>query len=79
MLLFGLYAVALHDVVVVVGALKSCLHAGQLVLHAIQLNTGLFTSLTNLAHFFLLFSELQIDTLMLVRQLLCQGVLEPCH
>lgn len=67
MLLFSLYAVSLHDVVVVVGALKSCLHAGQLVLDAIQLNTSLFTSLTNFAHFFLLFAELQIDTFMLVR------------
>jgi hypothetical protein len=66
-LLFSLYAVSLHDVVVVVGALKSCLHAGQLVLDAIQLNTSLFTSLTNFAHFFLLFAELQIDTFMLVR------------
>jgi hypothetical protein len=42
-LLFGIYTVTLDDVVVIVGALKSGLHAGKLVLNAIQLDTCLFT------------------------------------
>lgn len=43
MLLFSVDTVTLDDVVVVVGALESGLHAGKLVLNAIQLDTCLFT------------------------------------
>ena len=49
-LTFGLHAVPLHDVVVVVSALKGRLHAGKLMLHTVELHTGFFTLLANLTN-----------------------------
>lgn len=42
-LAFGFNSIALHDVVVVVGALEGSLHLCELVLHSVKLHTGLFT------------------------------------
>ena len=78
-LALGLGAVALHDVVVVVSALESGLHARQLVLNAIQLDTGLLAGLADLADGFLALTQLQVDALVLVSQLLRQRVLQARH
>jgi hypothetical protein len=43
MLAFSFNSIALHNVVIVVGALEGGLHLCQLVLHSIQLDTCLFT------------------------------------
>ena len=72
-------AVALHNIVVVVRALKSGLHARQLVLHSVELHTGLFALLANLSHSFFALAQLQVHTLVLIRQLLSQGVLQTGH
>ena len=76
---FGLGSVALHDVVVVVSALECGLHARQLMLHAIQLHTSLLTRLSNLADGLFGLAKFQINTLVLVRQLLSEGVLQARH
>jgi len=68
-LAFGFDAVALNDVVVVVGALECGLHFGELVLDSVELYTGVFTRLADFTHFFFLLSKLEIDTFMLIRQL----------
>ena len=68
-LAFGFDAVALNDVVVVVGALECGLHFGELVLDSVELDTGVFARLADLTHFFFLLSKLEIDTFMLIRQL----------
>jgi hypothetical protein len=78
-LLFCIDAVTLDDVVVIVGAFKSGLHASELMLHAIQLDTSLFTGLSDFANFFLFLAKLEVDTFVFVRQLFSQGILEPCH
>ena len=75
----GFAAIALHNVVVVVRALKSCLHARQLVLHSVELHTGLLALLTNLPHSFFALAQLQIHTLVLICQLLRQSVLQASH
>lgn len=79
MLLLRIHAVTLHDVEVIVSALKSRLHARQLMLHAVKLHTRFLLLLPDLADFFFFFAKFQINALVLVRQLLRQGVLEPCH
>ena len=71
--------VALHDVVVVVGTLESRLHLGQLVLNSVELHTSFLAALANLADFLFLFAEGQIDTLVLIRQLLSKSVLQTGH
>lgn len=78
-LLLSVNTIALHNVVIIVSALKSCLHAGKLVLHAIELDTCLFTGLSNFAHFLFLFAKLKVYALVFVCQLLSQGILEPRH
>lgn len=78
-LALGFHSVPLHDVVVVVSAFKSGLHLGELMLDTIQLHTGVFTGLAHLAHFFLLLAESEINTLVLIGQLLSQSVLEADH
>ena len=79
MLLLSINAVALHDVIIVMGTLKGGLHASELVLYAVQLNTRLFTGLTDLAHLLFLFAQLKVHALVFVGQLLGQGVLKPRH
>ena len=79
MLALSLGPVTLHDVVVVVSALESGLHAGQLVLDSVKLHTGLFTGLTNLADGLFALTQLEIHSLVLVRQLLGQSVLQTSH
>ena len=71
--------VALHDVVVIVSALECGLHARQLVLHAVQLHTSLLTRLSNLADGLFGLAKFQINTLVLIRQLLSEGVLQARH
>lgn len=66
MLLFRVYAVALDDVIIVVGALKGSLHASQLVLNAVKLHTRFFSGLANLAYFLFLLTKLQVNTFVLV-------------
>lgn len=78
-LLLCLDSVALDDVIVVVSALEFGLHLGQLVLNSVQLDTGIFSRLLDLADFFFPLAELEIDSLVLVRQLLGQGILQPRH
>ena len=78
-LALSFHSVSLDDVVVVMSALKCCLHASQLVLDSVQLHTSLLSRLSDLPDFLLLLSQLQINTLVLVCQLLCQGVLKPSH
>ena len=79
MLTLSLDTVALHDVVVVVGTLESRLHLGQLVLNSVELHTSFLAALANLADFLFLFAEGQIDTLVLIRQLLSKSVLQTGH
>lgn len=57
-LALGFDAVPLDDVVVVVGALEGGLHLGELVLHSIKLDTGVFARFAHFAHFLLFFTEL---------------------
>ena len=71
--------VALHDVVVIVSALECGLHARQLVLHAVQLHTSLLTRLSNLADGLFGLAKFQIDTFVLVRQLLRESILQTGH
>ena len=79
MLTFGFNSVSLHNVVVVVGTFKSGLHFGELVLDTVQLYTGVFTGLSHFTDFFLLLTELKINALVFISQLLSQGVLETDH
>lgn len=79
MLTLGLHPIPLHDVVVVMGPFKRRLHLGQLMLHAIQLNTGLFSRCAHLPNFLFFFAELEVDTLVLIGQLLREGVLQTHH
>lgn len=79
MLTLGLDSVPLHDIVVVVSSFESCLHLGELVLHAVELNTGVLTRLAHLTDFFLFFAKLEVDALVFSRQLLGQGILETDH
>ena len=79
MLTFGLDTVPLDNVVVVVGAFESGLHLSELMLHSVQLDTSVLTGLSDFADFFLFFTELKINTFVLIRQLLCQGVLQTHH
>ena len=78
-LLLGLDPVSLDDVEVVVSALELGLHLGQLVLHAVQLHTSLFSLLLDLPDFLFFLSELQIHALVLVCQLLGKSVLQTGH
>ena len=79
MLAFGLDSVPLYDVVVVVRTFKASLHLGKLVLHSVQLDTCFLTRLAYFAYFFFFFSQLEIHTLVLIRELLCESVLEGNH
>ena len=72
-------AVSLHNVVVVVGPLEGGLHAGQLMLDSIQLHTSLLSGLSDLAHFFLFLTEGEVYALMLIRELLGEGILQTGH
>ena len=79
MLLLGLDSVPLDDVVVIVGALELRLHFGKLMLNSVELHTSVFSRLLDLPDFLFLLAKLQVDSLVLVCQLLRQGILEPCH
>jgi hypothetical protein len=78
-LLLCLHSVSLDDVVVVVGPLELSLHLCELMLNSIELNTCVFSSLLNLPNFLFLLSQLQVDSLVLVRQLFSEGVLQTGH
>lgn len=71
--------VSLHNVVVVMCALKSRLHLGKLMLNTVQLHTSLFAGLSDLANFFLFLSELQVNTFVLVSELFGKSVLQTRH
>lgn len=79
MSLLCLNTISRHDVKVIMGALKLCLHFGKLVLDAVHLNTSVFTLLLDFSNFFLLLTQLKINTLVLISQLFGQGSLEPSH
>ena len=79
MLAFGFDSVPLHDVVIVVRAFETGLHLGELVLHSVQLNTCFLTCLAYFTHFFLFLPQLEIHALVLIRELLGEGVLEGYH
>ena len=79
MLTFSLCAITLHNVVVVMGSLEGRLHTGKLMLNAIELHTGLLARLSDLSDRFFGFTKFQVDTLMLIRQLLGQSVLQTGH
>jgi hypothetical protein len=49
------------------------------MLYTVKLNTSFLSRLSNFPDFFLFLSELQINTLVLICQLLSQSVLQPCH
>ena len=78
-LALSFHSISLDNVIVVVSALKGSLHASKLMLYTVKLNTGFFSRLSNFPDFFLFLSELQINTLVLICQLLSQSVLQPCH
>jgi hypothetical protein len=78
-LFFGIHTVLLDNIVVVVSALESGLHLCELMLHAVQLHTDLLSLLLDFPDLFLLLSEFEVDPLVLIRQLLCQGVLKSLH
>ena len=79
MLLLGFCAVSLNNVVVVVSALELGLHLGKLMLDSIELYTSVFATLLDLTHLFLLLSEIEVHTLVLVRKLLGKSILEASH
>ena len=79
MLAFGLTSVPLNNIVVIVRPFKCGLHAGKLVLHSIELHTSLFALLADLAHGLLAFAKFQVNTLVLIRQLFRQSVLQSGH
>jgi hypothetical protein len=78
-LFFGLGSVSLNNIVVIVGSLELGLHFGKLMLHAIKLYTGIFSLLLDLSYLLFFFSELEIDTFVLVGQLLGESILETGH
>ena len=79
MLALSLSSVPLDNVVVVVSALESGLHARQLMLDAVKLYTCLFTLLANLSDSLLGLTEFEIDTFVLIRELFGQRVLHTRH
>ncbi len=79
MLTFGFDAVPLDYVVVVVSAFEGSLHFGELVLHAVELYTRIFSRLTDFADLFFFFSQLQVYSLVFVGQLLRERILESHH
>ena len=79
MLALSLSTIPLNDVVVIVGTLEGSLHAGQLMLYAVQLHTSLLTAHPDLTYRLFGLAKFQIDTLVLVRQLLSEGVLQARH
>ena len=79
MLTFCFSAITLHNIVVVMGSLEGRLHTGKLMLNAIELHTGLLARLSDLSDRFFGFTKFQVDTLMLIRQLLGQSVLQTSH
>ena len=78
-LALSFHSISLDNVVVVVSALKGCLHTSKLMLYAVKLNTSFLSRLSNFPDFFLFLSKLQINTLVLIGELLSQSVLQPCH
>ena len=79
MLALSLSTIPLNDVVVIVGTLEGSLHAGQLMLYAVQLHTSLLTRLSNLADGLFGLAKFQINTLVLVCQLLRESILQTGH
>ena len=79
MLALSLSSVPLNDIVVVVSALEGRLHTGKLMLYSVELDTCLLSGLSDLSDGFFTFAKFEIHTLVLVRQLLCQRVLEARH
>lgn len=79
MLTFSFNSVSLHDVIVVMSAFKTSLHFCKLMLNSIKLNTSLLASLSHFADFFLLFSQLQINTFMFICELFRQSILKRDH
>lgn len=78
-LLFSFNSISSYNIIVVMGSFELSLHFGELMLNAVHLNTSIFSILLDLSDFFLFFTKLKIDTLMLIGQLLCQGTLESSH
>ena len=78
-LALSLRPVPLHDVVVVVGALEGSLHTGQLMLYTVQLHTSFLSAHPDLTDRLFGLAEFQIDALVLIRQLLGEGVLQARH
>jgi hypothetical protein len=78
-LLLTLHLIPLNDVVVIVGSFEFGLHFGKLMLDTIELHTGFLSVFLDFTDFFFFFSELKIDSLVLVGQLFGQGILQSCH
>ena len=79
MLALGLSAIPLNDVVVIVCSLEGSLHAGKLMLYAVQLHTSLLTAHSDLTNRLFGLAKFQVNTLVLVRQLFGEGVLQARH
>ena len=72
-------SISLDDILVVMFSLKLGLHLGKLMLDSIELHTCLFTILFDSSNFIFFFSELQVNTLVLIGQLLRQSILQTGH
>jgi hypothetical protein len=79
MLSFRFNTVPLHDVVVFMSSFEGRLHLCKLVLNAVQLDTCVFASLSDFADLLFFFTKTEINSLMLVRQLFGQSILESNH
>ena len=79
MLALSLSTIPLDDVVVIVGTLEGSLHASQLMLYAVQLHTSLLTAHSDLTYGLFGLAKFQVDTLVLIRQLFSEGVLQARH
>jgi hypothetical protein len=60
-------------------SLEFGLHFSKLMLNTVHLDTSIFTLLFDFSNFFLFFTELKINALVLIGQLFGQGSLESSH
>jgi hypothetical protein len=79
MLPLSFSSVSHDDVEVVMGAFKLSLHFGKLMLDTIELYTCLLTVLLHSSDFIFFLTELQVNSLVLIGQLLGQSILKTSH
>ena len=79
MLSLSLNSVSLDDIVVVVSSLEGSLHTSKLMLNSIELHTSLFSGLSDLSDLLFFLTEGEIDSLVLIRELFGESILQTGH